>query len=218
MASMNLLEKSDLPLPKKLSAAMSRVAVAMRADSWESFGNEGLNPTQGQILKLLDRREHPLRLSEIAEELAVTAATVSDSVATLAEKGLVRKGKSEIDGRALAITLLRKGRNLLNRLDVQQLSLESATSQLSQVDQISMYRSLLLIIHRLQQAGKIPIDRMCVTCRFFRANTHNNPKRPHHCGLVDVAIGDRTLRNNCPEHQIADPQYAEENIQALSDA
>ncbi|MCA9146388.1 MAG: MarR family transcriptional regulator, partial [Planctomycetales bacterium] len=99
----NSLEKTDRPLARKLGHALNRVQVAMRADSWETCGQNDLNPTQGQILMLLGERAIGLRLSEIASELAVSAPTVSESVTTLVDKGYIRKGKAKDDGRAVAV-------------------------------------------------------------------------------------------------------------------
>ena len=208
---MNPLEESDLPLERKLADALARISVAMRADNWDWFGKEGLSPTQGQILLLLNSRQAPMRLTEVASELAVTAATVSDSVATLAEKELIQKEKAIDDGRALALTLATKGKKLLNLYQKEQPEIQLAVSRLPQSDQIVLYRSLLRISRELQMNGKIPIARMCVTCRYFRPNVRKNAEQPHHCALVNAPLGDRMLRNDCPEHDAADAYLAEQN-------
>jgi len=211
MNAMNLLEKTDLPLDRKVADALARIAVVMRAESWEDFGAEGLNPTQGQILLLLKRRSQPLRLSEIADELSVTAATVSDSVKALAEKSLVSKRRSAEDGRALALKLTKRGEQLVGQHDEEATTLHQVLKTLPAEEQTMLYTTLLRVIRELQREGKIPVARMCVTCRYFRPSVHNNRSRPHHCALVDVAIGNRTLRNDCPDHETADEPLASKN-------
>ena len=46
---------------------------------------------------------------------------------------------------------------------------------------------------------------------YFRPRVHDDDQRPHHCALVDAAFGDRTIREDCPEHQVADEHLAEQN-------
>ncbi len=214
----NSLEQSDLPLVQKLGHAMSRIQVAMRADSWESFGVSGLNPTQGQILMFLGRRSVALRLNEVADELAVSAPTVSDSIGTLVEKGLVKKNKAQDDGRAIAVSLTTTGKKLVKNLDSLGESLGAAMSQLPHIEQIQLYKTLTRVVRELQSAGKIPMARMCVTCQYFRPNAHGDAERPHHCALVDAAFGDRTLQVDCAEHEPADEYLALQNWETFASA
>ncbi len=210
---MNELEQSDLPVQRKIGEALARISVAMRAESWSRFGSHNLNPTQGQILLLLKSRKSPLRLSQVAEELAVSAATVSDSVATLVGKSLVSKKRAADDRRALAIQLSPQGEKLLAELEGIESRVQRAIARLTETDQITLYRSLLSIIRELQESSAISMTRMCVSCRHFRPNVHEDPKRPHHCALNDGPFGDRSLRQNCPQHEPADLHLAHQNWQ-----
>lgn len=210
----NKLEKTDLPLVQKLGHAMNRIHVAMRANSWDICGASGLNPTQGQIVMLLGQRFGALRLGEIADELAVSAATVSDSVGTLADKGFVKKDKAKDDGRAIAVTLTVAGKRLNKKLDSIDESIGFVISRLPEVEQVQLYKTLIRMVRELQSDGRIPVSRMCVTCRYFRPNVHDNPERPHHCALVNAAFGDRSLRADCPEHEAAEEDFAEQSWEA----
>lgn len=210
----NSLEQTDLPLVKKLGHALNRVQVAMRAESWEKSGDADLNPTQGQILLLINERANGLRLTEIAQELSVTAPTVSDSVTCLVEKGLLRKAKAKDDGRAIQIHLTAKGRRLVERFESVGSTIEAVLTSLPQEEQIRLYRTMLQMVRELQLAGKIPVARMCVTCRYFQPNSHKSQSRPHHCKLVDAAFGDRTLRSDCPDHELAQEPLATKNWEA----
>lgn len=205
------LEKSDLPLHQKLAHAMGRVQTAMRADSWEEFGQQGLNPTQGQILLLLSQRAAGLRLKEIAAELAVSAPTISDSVRVLTEKGYVSKTRIAADARAIAVRLSPRGIRMVNRLDSVSATIEAALASLPEAEQVQLFRTMLHLIRGLQTSGKIPVSRMCVTCRYFRPHVHSDDAKPHHCALVDCAFGDRTLRSDCPDHEAAEPHLAAKN-------
>ncbi len=211
----NTLEKTDFPLAQKLGHALNRVQVAMRAESWEKFGESGLNPTQGQILVLLGGRELGLRLSEVADELAVSAPTVSDSVATLVEKRYVSKSKAKDDARAVSIRLTAAGKRLVGQLDAVGATIQTVIESLPETEQVQLYKTMLRIVRELQVAGKIPVARMCVTCRYFRPNVHDNVCRPHHCALVDADFGDQTLRSDCPEHEPADEHLAAQNWESF---
>ena len=207
----NALEQSDLPLAEKLGHALNRISLAMRADSWQATSEEGLNPTQGKILTLLGSRSGGLRLGDIATELAVSAPTVSDSVGALIEKGLVKKERANDDGRAIAVTLLPAGRLVAKKMQSGGDSIGFAIELLPDDEREQLYRSIIKLIRGLQVAKRIPVARMCVTCQYFRPRVHDDDQRPHHCALVDAAFGDRTIREDCPEHQVADEHLAEQN-------
>lgn len=208
---MNILENTDKPLTEKLGHLLSRLTVAMRADKWDATASLGLNPTQGQILLLLFRRNVALRLSEIAEELAVSSPTVSDSVASLVEKEYVTKKRARDDSRALAVTLTPKGRKRVSKIEESDDAVQLAIDALGPEEQVQLFRSLVRIVRELQQHGRIPVGRMCVTCRYFVPNRYKNAERPHHCSLVGVAFGDKTIRSDCAEHEAAPVEVAEEN-------
>lgn len=55
----------------------------------------------------------------------------------------------------------------------------------------------------LQRSGLITVARMCVTSRFFRRDVYPAEASSHHCGLLDVPLGDSYLRVDCPEHEAA---------------
>lgn len=68
-----------------------------------------------------------------------------------------------------------------------------------------LLRSLVKVLRALQEAGDIPLQRMCVTCTHFRPHVHPDPANPHHCAFVDAPFGDRHLRLACPDHVVAEP-------------
>lgn len=58
----------------------------------------------------------PMRLSALAERLFLDKSTTSRVVATLVKKGYVEQGPDAQDGRAIALSATRKGRNLCARI------------------------------------------------------------------------------------------------------
>lgn len=190
----------DTDLKARIRAGLSRLAIALKAEAWQTAGPEGLSPTQAQILSHLARANAPARLSRVAEELAVTPATASAAVSTLVAKGLVEKTASPEDARAVALVPTREGRKLAARVTQAPDVLASAVDALRPAEQDVFLVSLVTMVHTLQTEGRIAPARVCVTCRFFRPRAHPGEVRPHHCAFVDAPLGDRDLRLDCGDH------------------
>lgn len=81
-----------------------------------------------------------MRLSEVAKHLAVTAATASDAVTSLVEKGLVQKTRSPQDKRAIAITLTAQGQQTATQTASWSDFLLSTVDELSEEEQVIFLR------------------------------------------------------------------------------
>lgn len=189
----------------RLREAFARVATVMRIDDWERAKRAGINPTQLAILELLEGREGGLGVKEIAAHLGVSQPTATDSINALVRKGAVEKRAVAGDGRAVAILLMSEGRALL----AADATLEGATGQavdaLGAAEQERLLLSLIRMIREFQEAGAIPIQRMCTSCQYFAPFAHPGAARPHHCRFVNAAFGQWELRIDCRDHQTADP-------------
>ncbi|MCR4522238.1 MULTISPECIES: MarR family winged helix-turn-helix transcriptional regulator [Bosea] len=189
----------------RLREAFARVATVMRIDDWERAKRAGINPTQLAILELLEGREGGLCVKEIAAHLGVSQPTATDSINALVRKGAVEKRAVAGDGRAVAILLTSEGKALL----AADATLEGTTGQavdaLGAAEQERLLLSLIRMIREFQEAGAIPIQRMCASCQYFAPFAHPGAARPHHCRFVDAAFGQRELRIDCRDHQTADP-------------
>jgi DNA-binding MarR family transcriptional regulator len=194
-------------LEKQVSIGLAKIGISLKSQSWQDAGNQGLTPTQGQILAILKSRENEgLRLSEIAESLAVTPATTSDAVSVLVAKGLLQKTKSDQDKRAIAITLTTNGQEQADRVSCWSDFLLAGISELSEEEQVVFLKGLIKIICKLQEQGKIPIAYMCVNCSFFQPNHYPDAGKPHHCGFVNAAFGDRQLQIDCQDYVSPNPE------------
>src|SRR3989338_5240356 len=99
----------------QIAFALGRLAVLWRAGGWQAGVAEGLNPAQAEILGHLSRRG-PVRQVDLAAALGVSAASLSDSVASLAAKGLVIRQPDPEDGRARRVGLSAAGQTIPERL------------------------------------------------------------------------------------------------------
>jgi len=195
-----------------VAQALGRIGTALRSEAWEEAMSRGLTPTQAQILGYLRfRGRQGARVSEVAEALAVTLATASESTDALARKGLVRKARVAEDGRGRLVVLTPAGQREAQRLASWPEFLLRAVRALPQGEQAALLRVLLRTIRELQKAGRIPVSHMCVACHYFRPYAHPDPGAPHHCDFVDAPFGDGLLRLECPDYVPADPAQAEEN-------
>lgn len=149
-----------------------------------------------------------MRLSELAEALAVAPATATVAVQALERKGLVEKRRSVRDGRARTIALTAEGWSEAERAAGWSDFLLAAVDALTPEEQEVFLRGLIKMIRALQERGEIPVSRMCVTCKFFRPHLHADSRRPHHCAFVNAPFGDRDLRLDCMDHQPAPEEQA----------
>jgi DNA-binding MarR family transcriptional regulator len=198
----------------RVVTGLAKIGLAARHRAWVE--GQGLSPAQGQILSLLRARDPDgMRLTEIAEAMAVSAPTATVAVQALERKGLVQKVRVGSDGRARAVTLTDDGRREAHRAAGWSDFLLSAVETLTPAEQDVFYRGLVKMIVTLQQRGEIPVSRMCATCRFFRPHAHPGSEHPHHCAFVDAPFGDRALRLDCADHEAASPEKALEAGRSL---
>lgn len=197
------------PIAERVSTGLSKIGLALKTRAWRGAGPARLTPTQAQTLVLLRSAARGLRLDEVARGLGVTAPTASDSVAALVSKGLVARGRSDDDHRAVSLTLTPEGAALAEQVADWPDFLLRAVDTLDFEEQTAFLRALVKIIRSLQEAGNVPPQRMCVSCRYFRPNVHCDPERPHHCAFVDAPFGDRHLRLDCQEQEPAPPAEAQ---------
>jgi DNA-binding MarR family transcriptional regulator len=189
---------------RQLAAGLGQLALVLRNSAWREAAPRGLTPTQMQILAVLTTHTDAVRLSTVAEGLAVSLPTASDAVASLVAKGLVKKVRAADDARAVALTLTSAGRHAAAEQTRTPPFVQAAVESLSLSEQGELMRAVSKMIRTLQERGDIAPARSCVSCQFFRPWAHpGNAAQPHHCGFVDAAFGDRALRIDCEDYQHA---------------
>ncbi len=183
-----------------ITAGLAKISAALRSQAWEGGTARRLTPTQGQILGLLaERATRAVRLNDVASELCLTAATVSDAVITLVEKKLVKKERSMQDQRALVLTLTAAGRREAQQISGWAEVVRSGVKSLTLDEQAVFLRGLTKVMHSLQEQGVISVTRMCAGCTYFQPYVHADAVRPHHCGFVNKPLGEGQLRLDCPD-------------------
>jgi DNA-binding MarR family transcriptional regulator len=196
-------------IANRIASGLGRLALALRSKAWKGAADEGVTPTQGEILAQLADAPAGMRLSTLAHQLGVSAPTASDAVSTLVAKALVEK-RSGNDKRSVVLKLTNGGRRLAARAADWTDFLAEAAETLDDHEREEFLVALIKIIRALQESGDISPQRMCVTCIHFRPHAHRDAASPHRCTFIDTAFGAMSLRLNCADHTEAMKQLREE--------
>lgn len=186
----------------KIVAALERLGRAFRVLLWEEGKARSLSPIQIQFLVYLRFHDPGLcRVGHIARAFDLAPATVSDAVSTLRDKDLLTKAPAPDDGRARILRLTPEGRTLADALSGWAGVVKEHLAEHSDAEKAFVMRFLMDLIASMQEAGAIRVARMCLTCRFFGRDWHDDPEAPHHCRLLDTPLRLHELRIDCPEHE-----------------
>ncbi|MEP6865986.1 MAG: MarR family winged helix-turn-helix transcriptional regulator [Deltaproteobacteria bacterium] len=191
-------DQNSEALDRRIAKGLHKIGLALKHQTWLQASEEGLSPTQGQILAAL-ATDGPLTGSELAKRLGITLPTISDSVRVLVEKSFAIKKPDERHPRASLIELTASGQRIAAKTKTWPEFLATAVSALTPTELEAFNTGLIKMITVLQEAGQIPTNRMCVNCTSFRPRVHEGPM-PHHCTFVDAPMADRHLRIDCAEH------------------
>lgn len=210
----DFFDQSSEPLGQRIASGLSKIGLALRHQARQDAGESGLSPTQSQILAII--ADGPRRPSEVATQMAVSLPTISESVRTLVDKGLLKKVRDERDARATVLHLTARGKRTASAAMGWPDFLAIAVETMSPLEQEVFFTGLIKMIRALQERGQIPVSGMCVSCTHFRPHMYVNAERPHHCALVDAPFGARHLRLDCPEQTPADDPVREANWQRFT--
>ncbi|MCC7320555.1 MAG: winged helix-turn-helix transcriptional regulator [Rubellimicrobium sp.] len=199
----------------QIASGLGRIAAFGRAGLWQEGQRFGLSPTQVEILARVAVR--PERTATLAAHLGISPASLSESVSALVARGLVVRGTDPADRRARPIAATTAGREVAARIPATPPALQAAIAALPADRRGALLSALIGIVAGLQDAGAIPVQRMCLTCRHFRPQAHPGAERPHHCAFTDAPLGDADLRIDCGEHGEA-PAEDRARIRALVEA
>lgn len=205
--SLEFQDTSD-PVQTRLAVGLHKLGLAMRQQTWLQANEQGLSPTQGQILMSISV-EGVQSGSELSNRLGLSLPTISDSVRVLVEKGLVVKKPDPRHPRASLIELTAQGRASARQTRTWPEFLSAAVGTLSPEEQEGFLLGLVKMIRSLQEEGQIPTNRMCVTCVHFRPNVYNS-NTPHHCAFLNSPMANKDLRLDCGEHTEADEAHRAE--------
>ena len=185
-------------IESKIVVALERISEAFRVLLWEEAKEHALSPIQVQLLIFCCfHTEEKRKIGFLAVEFNLTKATISDAVKTVELKGYIRKETAIGDTRSYSIHLTKKGMALTKKLAAFANPLHNSVSNLSDNQKQVLFNSLLELIQKLQTAGIISINRMCLACRFYEKKTNN-----HYCNYLNTPLKNTELRIDCREYEM----------------
>jgi DNA-binding MarR family transcriptional regulator len=90
----------------RMMTALSQITHA------EELIHENLTPSQIKVLNILGVSDVPKRMSEIANELGITQASLTETAKKLAAQGYITRARKADDDRVVNVTLTPQGKDL----------------------------------------------------------------------------------------------------------
>ena len=182
----------------KIIVSLEKLSEVFRVLLWDSGKEYGLSPIQIQLLLFVKfHPEEDLRkVAYMAREFNMTKATISDSLKTLEQKGLVRKKTDLEDARSVTISLTAKGEKIAGHVSNFTGALDSALGHLAPKERDLLLGTLMRLSRQLLEEEVLAIERMCFHCANYKGNFNNN----HYCEAYKKKLTVKTLRVDCPKH------------------
>jgi DNA-binding MarR family transcriptional regulator len=133
------------PLSGYVGYALRRAQGVIFADFNQSLAELGLRPGQFAVLMLIDRNPGTSQ-SNVSSALGIQKANFVATIADLEKRGLVRRKKSNTDGRTYSLGLTPRGRTQLQRAtELQSVHEAKITAQIGNEGRMQ----LLVLLDRL---------------------------------------------------------------------
>jgi DNA-binding MarR family transcriptional regulator len=189
-------------LAGRLAVGLLRLAAALDAATTGHASGQPHTLTEQQMLLVLTRLDGPCSVEELASRLAMSTTAVVSTLGRLREDGLLTMDPAPSYGLdQMSVALTDRGRSLPPPLLNWAGQLLGSLAGAPDSEQERLLELVVERISMLQRRGRLPVARMCLTCRFFQPYAHAGQPDPHHCALVDAAFGHPALRVHCPEQQ-----------------
>lgn len=185
-------------IDSKIVVALERISEAFKVSLWNENKKYGISPTQLQILTFLLFHTEDLRtISNLAAEFNSTKASISDSVKTLEKKGYIVRNKSLKDFRISFISLTPEGKEIAQDVSKFANYMEEIVNTMPVYKKEVFLEMLLKLIHELFLKGIISIQRMCLTCSFYKKDDEGK----YTCALMNIPIKAPDLRVDCHHYE-----------------
>jgi MarR family transcriptional repressor of emrRAB len=171
---------------------LERLAALIHQSVRDDAARHGLLPIHLLILAYLNRANRYSALPiAIAEYFGITRGTVSQSLAILESRGLVRKARDGRDGRRVHLSLTDASQALLAQTWASRLEAAIDTQALDQETLEQALRSLLTGLQRLNGQRAFGV---CRGCAHFLDDASG-----HRCGLTGEPLLEEQTRRICRE-------------------
>jgi len=135
------------PVTARLADLLLRTARRLRRAEAKELSALGLTHGQARALRVLNRRDGHMRISELAERLEIVPRSATTVVDMLEQAGLLERRKDPDDRRAVLAALTVAGHELLGRMrEERRVAADTLFGRLSEAQQ----QELLLLLEALQ--------------------------------------------------------------------
>ena len=184
-----------MPSPEALEAAHLIDRLERLARSGEQ--SAGLNPAQWEALRYLARANHFSRTpAALADYLASTRGTVSQTLIALEEKGYIERARSSQDRRAVDLQLTEKGWEFVRQDPL--CCIEEAATGLADGCRKQVADGLELVVAALQRANGHARFGPCHGCEHLRHDP--GPTSSCRCALTGDALAPADLGKICVDY------------------
>lgn len=183
---------------EKILQLVQRLAVVAQAENRLLAGSAGLQPVHIDVLRYLARcNRYSNTPAAIGQFLGSTKGTVSQSIKVLQREKLISKLPDANDGRVIRLRLLKKGRDLLERID-RESAMHAAAQSIGADERLTLGNSLTALLRRAQKLNGSKSFGVCSTCRFFERLDDGGFR----CGITAEPLTVDDSTRICVEHEI----------------
>jgi len=176
---------------------IQRLAVVAQAENRQLAGSAGLQPVHIDVLRYLARcNRYSNTPASIGQFLRSTKGTVSQSVKVLEREKLIGKLSDAKDGRVIRLRLLKKGRDLLDRVEKES-AIQAAAEDVGAGERLILANSLAALLRRAQRLNGSKTFGVCSSCRFFTRLADG----AFQCGITNEPLTVDDSMRICVEHQ-----------------
>ena len=173
---------------RRIKELIERLGRISAADEWGS----DINPTQWTALSYLARANRFSRSpSHVADFMATTRGTASQTLKALARKGLITEIRSETDKRSISYSITEKGERLFHRTS----TIEEAVLGLSGQESSELLKNLEALSRTALKQRRYKSFGVCDTCDY-----HRKEQRGGYCNLLHLSLSPEDANQICHEH------------------
>lgn len=182
----------------RLTALLSSLVRAVNSEQRQAAVAGGLLPVQWSILNYLSLANRYSNTAQaLADYLALTKGTVSQSLKLLEAHGWIRRRADRADRRVVRLALTAAGRRQLD--DRAEAAWDEAIAALPAEQRAAAEQALGLLLRGWQRSRSGRSFGVCATCRHFQPGPAADR---HRCGLTGETLTDADCRLICREHEV----------------
>jgi DNA-binding MarR family transcriptional regulator len=182
--------------------ALHKLSHVFRGLLWRHTKSIGISPIQIQILIYIEQhRQNENRITNLARNFNLTAATVSDAVKSLEKKKLLRRTVSKTDRRKFLLSLTKSGKMLTERISNWQEPMLQQLSAFTHDTRRTVSTFLIQYIESLGNAKVLSDARTCYSCFYFEKIGNQELQIKHFCVFRQMPMKDFDLRLDCPNYE-----------------